>query len=390
MSTIKVIGVFSIIFGCFAMLYPRFLHPIVLKTFGMTQKSLENDILSNVQSPKIAAMNQNRPRPGEDIRPIRPNAHPGLRAASEMRAQQQQAGSGRGMMGIVLPMYAVGIVLYLIYTLVKVSGCYQLILFLMLQTYISDFQHLRDCYNLTSMYKRENPGKKESTINSEDTIKAELEMRQLQQRLEETETQMTRILQAMQSVQQHVSGVVDRAAGNMKNPSTDEDLIHEKEVNKEEEKKGTTMKPESLKTNEKGGCKVSTSDSTPDLESYEVLRTNNRDSQGSSDYCWLNGSGSTPNSPEVETVSSVIDTFAKKDEESASPEPECSTNSEVQEKEKDSSHDIQENEENSHSKDSDYCKTDDQDLTVEDIGSEENCTDDVILRKRKGLPTLND
>uniref|UniRef100_A0A0L8H3R1 Uncharacterized protein n=2 Tax=Octopus bimaculoides TaxID=37653 RepID=A0A0L8H3R1_OCTBM len=215
-------------------------------------------------------------------------------------------------------------------------------------------------------------------------------MRQLQQRLEETETQMTRILQAMQSVQQHVSGVVDRAAGNMKNPSTDEDLIHEKEVNKEEEKKGTTMKPESLKTNEKGGCKVSTSDSTPDLESYEVLRTNNRDSQGSSDYCWLNGSGSTPNSPEVETVSSVIDTFAKKDEESASPEPECSTNSEVQEKEKDSSHDIQENEENSHSKDSDYCKTDDQDLTVEDIGSEENCTDDVILRKRKGLPTLND
>lgn len=39
-------------------------------------------------------------------------------------------------------------------------------------------------------------------------------MRQLQQRLEETESQMTRILQAMQSVQQHVSGVVDRASAN--------------------------------------------------------------------------------------------------------------------------------------------------------------------------------
>ncbi|CAI9734135.1 Hypothetical predicted protein [Octopus vulgaris] len=406
MSTIKVIGVFSIIFGCFAMLYPRFLHPIVLKTFGMTQKSLENDILSNVQSPKIAAMNQNRPRPGEDSRPIRPNAHPGLRAASEMRAQQQQAGSGRGMMGIVLPMYAVGIVLYLIYTLVKVFSkkcdtekkekdpLAQLRNFKYDDckgkfTFSDDFDPEDDFRDY--LHKKHKQQELEELISkADDRHITELEMRQLQQRLEETETQMTRILQAMQSVQQHVSGVVDRAAGNMKNPSTDEDLIHEKEVNKEEEKKGTTMKPESLKTNEKGGCKVPTSDSTPDLESYEVLRTNSHDSQGSSDYCWLNGSGSTPNSPEVETVSSVIDTFAKKDEESASPEPECSTNSEVQENEKDSSHDIQENEENSNSKDSDYCKTDEQDVTVEDIGSEENCTDDVILRKRKGLPTLND
>lgn len=30
-------------------------------------------------------------------------------------------GSGKGMMGVVLPMYAVGIVIYLIYTLTKVS-----------------------------------------------------------------------------------------------------------------------------------------------------------------------------------------------------------------------------------------------------------------------------
>ena len=64
---------------------------------------------------------------------FQPGHHPGLRAASEMRAQQQQAGSGRGMMGIVLPMYAVGIVLYLVYTLVKV------ILFI---TYFSYFKLL--------------------------------------------------------------------------------------------------------------------------------------------------------------------------------------------------------------------------------------------------------
>lgn len=45
-----------------------------------------------------------------------------MRAAAEMNRQQAQQGSGRGMMGVVLPMYAVGIVLYLGYTLFKVSS----------------------------------------------------------------------------------------------------------------------------------------------------------------------------------------------------------------------------------------------------------------------------
>ena len=49
--------------------------------------------------------------------------HPGLRAAAEMRKQanaQQGGSSSKGMMSVVLPMYAIGIVLYLLYTLSKV------------------------------------------------------------------------------------------------------------------------------------------------------------------------------------------------------------------------------------------------------------------------------
>ena len=43
-------------------------------------------------------------------------------AAAENARQQQTKGSGRGgMMGVILPMYAVGIVVYLIYTLMKVG-----------------------------------------------------------------------------------------------------------------------------------------------------------------------------------------------------------------------------------------------------------------------------
>ena len=54
-----------------------------------------------------------------------PGQHPGMRGAAEMNSQQQKGPGRGGMMGVILPMYAVGIVLYLAYTLFKVSlECY--------------------------------------------------------------------------------------------------------------------------------------------------------------------------------------------------------------------------------------------------------------------------
>lgn len=50
--------------------------------------------------------------------------HPGMRAMGEMKKQAAETkGSGRGggIMSMVLPLYAVGIVVYMVYTLVKVS-----------------------------------------------------------------------------------------------------------------------------------------------------------------------------------------------------------------------------------------------------------------------------
>ena len=43
-----------------------------------------------------------------------------MRAAAAEQSKQTK-GSGRGMMGVILPMYAVGIVVYLVYTLFKVG-----------------------------------------------------------------------------------------------------------------------------------------------------------------------------------------------------------------------------------------------------------------------------
>jgi len=47
-----------------------------------------------------------------------------MRAAAEMKkaaATQQSTTGGKGMMGMILPVYAIGIVIYLIYTLTKVT-----------------------------------------------------------------------------------------------------------------------------------------------------------------------------------------------------------------------------------------------------------------------------
>ena len=53
---------------------------------------------------------------------FQPGPHPGMRAAAAENAQKTKGSSGRGgMMGVVLPMYAVGIVVYLVYTLLKVN-----------------------------------------------------------------------------------------------------------------------------------------------------------------------------------------------------------------------------------------------------------------------------
>ena len=54
---------------------------------------------------------------------FQPGPHPGMRAAAAENARQTKGSSGRGMMGVVLPMYAVGIVVYLVYTLLKVTTC---------------------------------------------------------------------------------------------------------------------------------------------------------------------------------------------------------------------------------------------------------------------------
>lgn len=368
----------------------------------MAPKPVENDILANIPPPR-AAVNMERGRPGDDIRQMRPGHHPGLRAASEMRAQQQQAGSGRGMMGIVLPMYAVGIVLYLVYTLVKVFSkrsepeprekdpLAQLRNFKYDDrkgkfTFGEDFDPDDDFRDY--LRKKHKQQELEELINkADDRHITELEMRQLQQRLEETESQMTRILQAMQSVQQHVSGVVDRASANSN--------IHEcAQTSNDETKENPNVHEEKcpeISENEDKHCEkcensnVVPSDSNPDLESYEVLATNSNGSEASSDYSLLNENGGSRNSPEVESILSVTNTGRKIDENQSdikNSEPSVNGDNLLCTK----FGEDYENDFNINQTDCDEATLAGTGISVENIGAEENCIDDSIILRKRSVP----
>ncbi|KAK7099268.1 hypothetical protein V1264_003435 [Littorina saxatilis] len=43
MASLKTLGTIAIIVGCFAIIYPRFLHPMVLRMFGMQVKSQKGE-----------------------------------------------------------------------------------------------------------------------------------------------------------------------------------------------------------------------------------------------------------------------------------------------------------------------------------------------------------
>lgn len=361
----------------------------------MVPKSVENDILANMPPPR-AAVNKDRGKPEEDARQMRPGHHPGLRVASEMRAQQQQqAGSGRGMMGIVLPMYAVGIVLYLVYTLVKVFSKRSE----PEQREKDPLAHLRNLkYDDRKgkfsfgedfdpdddfrdyLKKKHKQQELEELINkADDRHITELEMRQLQQRLEETETQMTRILQAMQSVQQHVSGVVDRASGNTHN-MTDSEQFPDKS---QEHPDTNEQKYEETSPNEDKSCEKSNfvpSDSNPDLESYEVLATNGN----GSDYSLLNENGDSRNSPEIENISAAANTGGKLDEN----QPDIKSAAMSKNGDNLLSSKLEENSDlNTKQTDCDEVSLAETGVDVEDIGAEENCIDDNVILRKRSVPT---
>ncbi|XP_061181107.1 resistance to inhibitors of cholinesterase protein 3-like [Saccostrea echinata] len=241
MSDVRVIITVVAIGGCLLTLYPKVFAPIVMNLFGGRTK--DRGVHNN--QPKMPPRahhprgpgggNEGNPRPtgmppnmdAEIERHMRQGPHPGMRHAAEMNKQQSKTSSGRGgMMGMVLPVYAVGIIGYLIYTLVKVFN-----------------KKSKGEYDKKPGYgrvKNKTPNTSEESSVVEEASLSDLkessaklselenllakaddknisadEMRALQTRLEETEKQMARILKAMQTVSSKVTDVIESKEENV-------------------------------------------------------------------------------------------------------------------------------------------------------------------------------
>ncbi|KAL8617632.1 hypothetical protein ACOMHN_038024 [Nucella lapillus] len=309
MMSLKTVGAFAVIIGCFAVVYPRFLHPFVLRAFGIQPEPVKEDDahypphMRHGKPPSVDRKPPPMPHDPKDIRQhIRPGPHPGMRAAAEMQKQSQ--GTGRGMMGIVLPMYAIGICVYLVYTLFKVfnkRGKYpdpytkrrsepdQGQLDSMgfpkaMQGFEGEQEYVEGEVQKFLRQKQQERELEDLLVKMDDSRNvSEDEMRALQKRLEETEAQMTRILQAMQTMQSRTGTGGQAAApgeGAPRGDSTAEDTgTQHKAPGTTVETVGTptttTTTPnasssseESQKESQEGQSRAS----SPDTESYEMVK----------------------------------------------------------------------------------------------------------------------
>lgn len=198
-------AVIAVIVACFAILYPKMFHPMLMFVLGLNRPEPEPE--PKFPHPSMRA----GPLPGNNDRESRmhPGAgpHPGMRMAAQgMGAQQGQGKSSKGMWHWMLPFYTIGVIVFLLYTLSKI-----------LWKSPGPKKHPR--YGMRYNTRRDRFEVEGATESSEEDPSVEAndvtergklsnrELKGLQSRLNQTETAMQRILEQLETI----SGSVDQA-----------------------------------------------------------------------------------------------------------------------------------------------------------------------------------
>ncbi|OWF50713.1 resistance to inhibitors of cholinesterase protein 3-like [Mizuhopecten yessoensis] len=353
-SNVRMIISVLIIVGCFTVIYPRFFHPVVLKVLGIAP---EPSVKRQPEYPPHRNFGDQGPSsktvPDDMKRHMRPGPHPGMRASAEMNNQKHASGGRGGIMGMVLPMYAVGIVVYLIYTLFKVFNKQGKGDIRRRQQAEQQRRGLAYSGELGSGERNTQPGREptplgefygespeEKLANIEDVLNKaedkhinEKQMQDLQSRLQETEKQMANILKAMNTVS---TKVVE-----------------------------TTTEGQTNKIREKDN---KSSDSSPDISSYEVIDKSKGDKSKSS-------------SPEVDTL--TAGEMVKEEEgEKAGGQAEKPEGESEEKKEKDEAEKPEGESEEKKERD----EAEIEEVLLEDKKDEEEEEGESSVRKRKTHP----
>ncbi|KAM3725380.1 Resistance to inhibitors of cholinesterase protein [Dirofilaria immitis] len=168
--------VIGVIIMCFAMLYPNMLHPLVSSFFRAppTRKTVTN------RPPIHPAMNSPRSRP---------DLHPGMRmAAASQPDVTTPSSSSKGIFAWMLPIYTVGVVAFLIYTLIKSK---------------KKRRSRRHDYSSTESESDEDYNRNDGRTGSIGKRK----LKGLQERLRQTEMAMEKILEQLNTISAEATNV---------------------------------------------------------------------------------------------------------------------------------------------------------------------------------------
>ncbi|PAV90828.1 hypothetical protein WR25_06265 [Diploscapter pachys] len=198
-SNWKIGLVIGVIIVCFAVLYPSLFHPLLMGLLGRKEST--------------PSVNQNRPpvHPGMGSRPGPPghgraDVHPAMRMAAAQAEGHSTGGGGRGMMTWLMPLYTVGVVCFLLYTLFKSKK--------------KKHRKRRSEYS----DEEESSSVEDEDYEYEGNGKGKLgkkNLRSLQERLRQTEEAMSKILEQLETVQTEGKLNLDEAV--MSKASTSKD-----------------------------------------------------------------------------------------------------------------------------------------------------------------------
>ncbi|GFW83325.1 RIC3 domain-containing protein [Trichonephila clavipes] len=232
-GTGKSLVVLAIVLGCFAVLWPKIFYPMMQTAFAMTSPKVDSDgrFQDSDRPPHLhpASMGpRGRGPPSDDVhdkflmREGRPFPHP--QARQPVKSQPKSGGA----MSIIMPIYTVGIVVFFLYTVLKLvfkkpnEG--------EKKPLIKDF-HMDPEYRkfvcqqsnesartskTETLTKKTLPNLSEATILEDEEIK-DYEIFKLKKKLEETEQAMERIIKHMGVVNacltEKAYGLIDKNAG---------------------------------------------------------------------------------------------------------------------------------------------------------------------------------
>ncbi|XP_054719616.1 resistance to inhibitors of cholinesterase protein 3-like [Uloborus diversus] len=261
-GTGKSLVILAIVVGCFAILWPKIFYPMMQTAFAMTSPKMDSDspfgetdrpphLHPGSINPRLRNSLSDSVQDKFNMREGRPFPHP--QARQPVKAQPKSGGA----MSIIMPIYTVGIIVFFLYTVLKLvfKKPNEAEKKPLIKDFHMDPQYRKFvCENEVKKVSKEKEGKKsqkkqpklcESTITEHydaEVDEKDSEILKLKQKLAETEQAMERIMKHMNAMSECVSEKIPAENNCCKNEKSDVRQRHKKNATKKADEKRKVSK----------------------------------------------------------------------------------------------------------------------------------------------------